>query len=499
MPRVPLLVILALCAASAAPRGAIASSTDSVRGSSARGVVLIIVDALRYDRVGASTPVIERFAKGASVFTAARSQAPWSLPSATSLFTSMHPSRHGMINRYVDFSADPLVLARLGQVRPEARTIGEVFREAGWKTAAFTGGAGFAGESGLSAGFDVYDDSPTFSGFDRTAPLALRWLSSLKPDDKFFLIVHGYDVHPYHPGRLNPEMLALHKKLREERLDGKPTEATEAQKKILIDSYDHAVEAMDKRLEPLLKELAEVKYRNTLVALLADHGEELFDRGGVDHGSTLYEELIHVPLIVRLPRPGSPRIDAPVRLVDLMPTLLDYAGVAPDFSLGAQMDGLSLRPLIEGHPLALDSFAETDFLLSSSLRSVVTRDGWKAVLDRTSGRVELYRLSDDPGERRDLAGEKPELAQKLGERLSGSWSAKGLAAEGVRRGIWKALRLGGRTQLYDLSADPYLLDDLAEKKKDLALDLGVEFARQPSEDHKPSEALRRKLREAGYW
>jgi len=466
-----------------------------------RGVVLVIVDTLRYDRVGRATPRIERFAKDATVFTAAHSQAPWSLPSATSLFTSMQPSRHGLLNRYVDFSADPLVLARLGQVTPEARTIGEVFREDGWKTAAFTGGAGFAGEIGLSAGFDVYDDSPTFSGLDRTVPLALKWLSTLKPSDRFLLIVHGYDVHPYRPGALKPDVLAAYKRMREARLENKPVQSTPAERKAIVAAYDKQVKEMDARLAPLFARLDEKDLRDrVLVALTADHGQELFDRGGVDHGSTLFEEMLHVPLIVRLPGAAASRVDSPARLVDLMPTFMDYAGIRADASLSSQMDGVSLRPLLEGRPLPLDSFAETDFLLSVSLRSVLTRDGWKAVLDRQTNKLSLYRLADDPGELKDVAAEHADVAASLGERLRGAWKARGLDADGARRGIWKALRPQGKAlQLYDLSSDPYLTRDLADIKPELAADMSTEFGKASQQGYQPSEALKRKLREAGYW
>ena len=400
------------------------SAVPAASTATARGIVLVVVDTLRADRVGAAsggigrgTPELDRFAKTAVVFTSARSPSSWSLPAALSLMTSMQPSRHGVLNRYRDFLAEPPVPIHLKDERPDARTLAEVLRAAGWRTAAFTGGAGWAGESGLASGFEVFDDSPTFSGFERTVPAALRWLDAVKPGERFFLLVHGYDVHPFYPGRLPAPLLARHKALRSAGIEGKPVAATDAEKRALTQSYDQAVAAMDRRLAPLLGRLLRGERPDTAVVITGDHGEELFDHGGVDHGMTLFEEVLRVPLLVRAPGLRPRRIAASVSLIDLMPTFLELAGVIWDAALGAQMEGASLRPLLEGRPLELDTFAETDYLLSTALRAVVTRDGWKGIWDRSADRMSLYRLAEDPGERRDLSKERADEAAGLEHRL----------------------------------------------------------------------------------
>ncbi|MCX5796087.1 MAG: sulfatase [Elusimicrobia bacterium] len=471
-----LLTVLSSSAWSAEP----AASTVTVRG-----IVLVVVDTLRADRVGAAsggsgrgTPELDRFAGGAAVFTAARSPSSWSLPAALTLMTSMLPSRHGVLNRYRDFLAEPPVPARLKDERPDARTLAEVLRAAGWRTAAFTGGAGWAGESGLGAGFEVFDDSPTFSGFERTVPAALRWLDAVKPGERFFLLVHGYDVHPYYPGRLPAALLARHKTLRAAHIEGKPVEASAEEKRALTQSYDQAVAAMDRRLAPLLGRLSRREASDTAVVFTGDHGEELFDHGGVDHGMTLFEEVLRVPLLVRAPGLRPRRVAAAVGLIDLMPTLLDLAGVSGDAALGSQMEGVSLRPFLEGSPLELDTFAETDYLLSTALRAVATHDGWKGIWDRSARRTALYRLAEDPGERRDLSQQLTAEAAGLEQRLWNLSASSGPVKENPSA-AWRrtldSMRAQGALPLIDLSStfDAFDLNPapLAERLQELGVAL----------------------------
>lgn len=382
-------------------------------------LVVIGLDDVRADRaVPERMPRLGRFAEGAAAFTQAVSPAPWTLPAFISLFTSLHPSRHGVVNRYKDFSAEPPVPARLADSRPGARTLSQVLRSRGLRTAAFTGGAGVAGSYGLAAGFEVYDDSATFGGFGRSVPLALSWLEARQAGERFFLFVHGYDAHPFHPEHFTAKEAAEFRRRRDDGFDRKPRPAGGAERRRRVRRYDAALARLDRDLAPLLDRLDRPDLRDrVVVAVVGDHGEELFEHGGVDHGLTLYDEVLRVPLLLRAPGLPARRVDFQVRTLDLMPTLLDLLGVGSGPGLAAQMEGVSLLPALRGEAMALDAFSETDFLLHAFLRSLRTADGWKAIHDRQSLATKLFRLGDDPGERRDLAGTEPARLRAMEERI----------------------------------------------------------------------------------
>jgi arylsulfatase A-like enzyme len=158
--------------------------------------------------------------------------------------------------------------------------------------------------------------------------------------------------------------------------------------------------------------------QDTLVVLTADHGEEFLDHGGFEHGHTLYQELLRVPLFVRLPgvvAPGSV-VQEPVGLVDVAPTLCELAGLSPPRSFG----GRSLVPLLRGEPLAPRAHLAHGNFWGDPLTSWTSGD-LKLILTPARGedpeRVELYDLARDPGERRDLAAERPDEVRRLRDEL----------------------------------------------------------------------------------
>lgn len=421
-------------------------------------LVVIGLDDVRADRaVPERMPRLGRFAEGAAAFTQAVSPAPWTLPSFISMMTSLHPSRHGVVNRYSDFSAEPPVPASLAKSCPAARTLAQVLRGQGLRTAAFTGGAGAAGSYGLAAGFEVYDDSATFGGFGRSVPRALSWLEARNAGERFFLFVHGYDAHPFHPEHFPADEAAEFRSRRDDGFDRRPRPVGSAERRRLVRRYDAALARLDRDLAPLLDRLDRPELRDRVViAVVGDHGEELFEHGGVDHGLTLYDEVLRVPLLLRAPGIPARRVGFQVRTLDLMPTLLDLLGAGPDPGLAAQMEGASLLPALRGESMELDAFSQTDYLLHAFLRSLRTSDGWKAIHDRASLTTRLYRVSSDPAERRDLAAAEPARLRALEDRLLAADDAEPLeaGARGAVEGRWKTVRKGDRTWRFDLWQDP---------------------------------------------
>ncbi len=369
-----------------------------------RGVILISVDALRADRVGARrggaslTPSLDALAGAGVAFGNAVSQAPWTLPAMGTLFTSLHPWRHTLNNRFKAYDG---VNRELALLPVNAVTLAEAFKRAGYDTAAFTGGASLDGEYGFDRGFDVYHDSTPFAGFEATVPPALDWLRE-RGGRPFFLFLHGYDVHGQHPetsdGRFRDagydgafqgttaEFLAL----RKDSLYGQPRALSAADRAFWSARYDERVARADERLGRFFAALDALPgvSSGVIVAVTSDHGEELFERGGVDHGITLYDEVLRVPLIVR------------------------------DEAFLLQAQGETLRPFMEGKPAApRDALSETDFLYRASKRSLRGPGGHKLIVDLETLRHELYDLRDDPGETRDLAPSRPEKVTTMERRL----------------------------------------------------------------------------------
>ncbi len=389
------------------------------------GVVVVCIDALRADRLTpARMPRLRALAADAVWFTDATSPAPWTLPSQLSVFTGRPPSAHGVTNRLRAGASGELEQSRLPEDIP---TYAEHLRGAGWRTAGFTGGAGVAGAYGFARGFDVWQDDVAFGGLDRRVPEALAWLDD-RPDGPFLLFVHGYDVHGQFAldgasrDRLRPAGVshdgtpAAHEALREDALQrgssamaGVGAALPPGTADYLAALYDAKVTAADAQVGALVDGLAARGLTDRVVVVVyADHGEELFDHGGLDHGLTLFQEQVHVPLLVRWPGgPRGQRVDAPVSTLDLFPTVLARVGVAPP----AAAPGHDLLTTLPG-PV----FAETDYRLLAR-RRMVRRGPHKLVLDLEAGTSALYDLAADPRERRDVAGTEPRVTYELEQLL----------------------------------------------------------------------------------
>ncbi len=181
--------------------------------------------------------------------------------------------------------------------------------------------------------------------------------------------------------------------------------------------------------------------------ITSDHGTKLFEHGRIDHGFTLYEELLHVPLVIKLPKgSASGRVADRISSIDLLPTILELMAVDPPVSFRRQMRGTSLVPAMKGEPAARDLFAETDYREYTFKRSIVAPDGWKLIVTLETGTRELYDLARDPSETTDLARDEPLRAHGLQRRLFARFKAIGhdLEARSWRRGLNPVYQSQGR-------------------------------------------------------
>ena len=369
-------------------------------------VILISLDALRQDRLGSgNTPNLDAFAAESAVFNDAMAAAPWTLPSHMSVWTGRWPSVHGVTNKLRLLAQDQMAETVLS---PGIETFPDGLIEAGFVAAGFTGGAGVQGRYGFGRGFQTYLDDRYFAGTDYAEPKAVEWLKEHR-DERFFLFLHGYDVHGQYPtpeGALSSLVyegaldggIAEQARLREKSLDaivdpGDPARLSDLGPEdggFLEEVYDLKVRDADERFGRFIGELRAMGLlEDTLVVVMSDHGDEFLEHGAVDHGHTLYQEQLHTVLMMRFP--GTARrqdVDQLVRTVDIFPTVFDVLGLEGP----RDIDGVSLLPMLRGQAQPLVGFAETDYRLFVHHRAI-RRGSHKLVLDLLDGKRELYDLT----------------------------------------------------------------------------------------------------------
>ncbi len=377
------------------------SLVGSCLASDRPNVLLISIDTLRADHLGCygytavRTPVIDQLAREGVRFERAFSTVPLTLPAHASILTGTYPSYHGIRDN-------------AGYVLPQDQTtLAEVLKKEGYSTAAVVGAYVLDSKFGLDQGFDHYYDNFDLSRYENISPgyiqrtgdevvqESIRWLSSVRPKP-FFLWVHLYDPHdPYTP----PEPYAS-------KHPGRP--------------YDGEIEFTDSNVGVLLAALKQRGlYENTLIILAGDHGESLGEHGEEKHGFFVYNATLHVPLIFRLPggREAGRTVDDNVSLVDLFPTVVQWLGLSRSSTFSYQGVGLSSVLLGKGRVNRSDLLAECYYAYQQF--------GWSPLRTLISGRYkfvlapapELYDISSDFSEKRDLAAREGALARSLRRRL----------------------------------------------------------------------------------
>ncbi len=402
-------------------------------------IVWISFDALQASRVGASgykrslTPNFDDFAAMSFQFTRAYSVAPWTVPSTMTWFTGVYPSEHRIVNKYAEFSPLRQTPANLRELAPHLTTLAEVLRGEGYATAAFTGNAGVSGRFGFDRGFDLYDCvEGRFGGFERSLPHAVDWLKTNR-DRKFFLFLHGYDVH----GQYEPEAALDYRYvdpgydrkfsgtiqeqeiLREEGLAKGSVKMRLADVDFWRAVYDEKVARADAKFGAFLKAYAELGLmENTLFVFASDHGTELHEHGRFDHGFALFDEHLRVPFAIRMPgQTRGVKIDSAISSIDCMPTVIDLSGSELPPTLRKQLRGRSLLDRMNGGGEPTDLFAETDYRQFTYKRGIVAPDGFKYIRTLESDTRELYDTRADPAELRNLNSEQPGRAKELDGKL----------------------------------------------------------------------------------
>ena len=360
-------------------------------------VVIVTLDTTRADRLSpygfmdVVMPGLERLAREGVLFDQAMTASPLTLPAHSSLFTGLLPPNHGVRD-----NADPPLAASM-------TTMAEILAARGYRTAAFVGATVLDADRGLSQGFDVYQAPSAAPGAranrrerraDEVMTGAVDWLAGVGRSP-FLLWAHLYDPHrPYNP----PD----------------PFRSRHP------DPYIGEIAFADAQIARLLTAIDDLHLGDrTVVIVAADHGESLGEHGEDDHGIFVYQSVLRVPLIVRAPGVTPRRIRSVVRLVDVLPTVLDLLDVSrPSGPGGPRGDGVSLRGMMVGRePLVdLEAYAESMYPRRFGCSPVrALHDGRYKFVD--APRRELYDLATDPFEERNVYAERRPLSDALGRRL----------------------------------------------------------------------------------
>lgn len=404
-------------------------------------VVLIVIDTMRADAAGSygnprrPTPRLDAIAATGVRFTQAISTSGWTLPAIGSLLTGAWPTIHGGLGQNT-------VLTPL---REELPTAAQVLKEHGFNTLGFANAAFVSPMLGFDRGFDVFDHRHAFNWeirrADETINDALAHLREHRSEANF-IFIHLFDPHldydpppgygtKYTDGRMDPPPpLTLQKCQALQTNEGEdPPQPVDIAYVRAV--YDAEINFTDWAVGRLVDELQQLGiYDDTTLIVTADHGEEFWEHGGFEHGHTLYDELIRVPLILKPSVHVAPVrrvVESQVRLIDVMPTVFDLLDIEPPPSFVGQ----SLMPLVMGETDA-DRVAFSESTLYGGYLVARRGERYKYIVDIAPGSQvppELYDWRADPGETNNLLAALPDVAAQMRAELSGFYNEMALRAK----------------------------------------------------------------------
>jgi arylsulfatase A-like enzyme len=409
-------------------------------------VVLYIIDTLRADHLGCygyrkpTSPHIDAFAADATRFARVSAQSAWTKPSIASILTGLYPPVHGA-NSVSDVLSG------------EVTTLAEALGASGYVTAAFVTNSVLSREYGFDQGYDHFEYLKEKGGrefhqlSDVVNQSVFSWLDDRPTEKPFFVCVHTMDPHaPYTPrspyeekfaGMVQDPRVGLLRSVNA--LTWKNRAPTEGTARDLMALYDGEIAFNDSQFGKFVDRLKALDlYESSVIVLVADHGEEFRDHGRWQHGFSLFQEMLHVPLVMRFPegRGAGEVIRRRVAQVDIMPTVLEAAGLTPS----PVIQGKSLVSSIcstgeEPAPVPVFSFIREQRWRDVAAITVLGQKlVWYRNYDSPRPQVELYDLDDDPEEEHNLAKTRPILAgylKSLLKEVDLSWAGKAPAERSV--------------------------------------------------------------------
>jgi arylsulfatase A-like enzyme len=431
-------------------------------GAKPPNVIMILIDALRADRLEAYgnrnplTPTMDQIAQEGVTLERCVAAAPWTLPSVATLFTSYYPGVHKATSYTIVSGMEEGRQAVQSVLSDDFDTLAEVLQRSGYQTAGFVAAKFLRGGYGFDQGFDHYDTSfaaNTVRG-ELVNQAFLKWLDEQRDSSKpMFVYLHYMDVHgPYNaaPRFMEPLMKQLEKYPDKQLLTSKqlralnwylqqpppespdPTryERLKGYREYWVARYDAGVREMDFYLGQLVENLKQRGlWDDAYVILLADHGEALCEHDLWEHGYSQYQTDLHVPLILRWPNvlPAGKRVRRLASLIDLMPTLLEQLRISSAENLqGTSLvdhlsDTLPDVPLMrfaeatKAGPEQYAIFADVTKLIVTAIPARRLPDG---TMSEHAERHQLFNLGTDPGEMYDVSAQYGPQVERLGQLMA---------------------------------------------------------------------------------
>lgn len=365
-------------------------------------VVVLLIDALRRDRLPfygntrTKAPYLSRLAAEGAVFERAYAASSWTSSSVASLFTGLYPNQHHVLTGYqftkhLQRRGVPLQLNRIPDTAP---TLPEVMKGLGLATYGVASNPNIGEPMGFMRGFDAFQKKKKLDA-KAIQKQTLRWRKKLDRAKEYFLYLHYMDVHePY--------------RKHEEWYD-------EEGKSEALARYDSSLGYLDSKLKELHRTLG---WRDdTLIVVLADHGEEFGEHGDYGHHNQLYAELVHIPMLFWWPGVIAPqRVTTPVSHVDVLPTLEALVrGSEPE----TETSGVSLVPLLDGKALperTIYAVRASESKTPPIIKTAALRGRWKYIRTSPDGE-ELYDMESDPRDEKNVVAENRAVADELRREL----------------------------------------------------------------------------------
>lgn len=447
-------------------------------------LIIISMTNLRADHIGAygyeknTTPNIDKLAEKSIIFENAFSHSSWTLPAGMSLFTSLYPYVHGVMNRYSNESLDIGI-----------KSLVDVLKENGYYTASFTGGFDYWQEYGLinrfheSYFFTVEDNVSVFTGpteyghLQQSLPEAAKWVQENK-NKKFFLFIQGFDVHcPFNPpaeykkefdsgykGNIRDDICYI--TFGDSRIlyEGgntyynisffEPDKFLPQMKseifsdndiRHLIEMYDAEIKYADDAVGKFLSEIKKLGLeRNTIIVFLSEHGDMFGKHGRLMRSGpvrgTFYDDVIHIPVLIYNPKIDTKKVDGLVQLIDIAPTLLDFVGIEPkNFFQGKSLKSMVLKnDKINSYIFSGTVYSPGKDNLYFNIPTVseaIRNETWKLIYEliindtnyeninfyekslNSVENIELYDVKNDPEEMVNLYYQEKDIAIELLKKL----------------------------------------------------------------------------------
>ena len=382
--------------------------------------ILISIDTLRADHLHSygypreTSPNIDRIAEDSLVFKQAISQSSWTLPAHVSMMTGLFGGEHGLLY-YDDEGLEDK--KKFGIMDRSLPTLAGILKKHGYKTVSFNGGAWIDPSFGLGKGFEIYKWGGRY--FADNVPKSIEWIKANKKSN-FFLFLHAYDCH--HPFNAENRFNIL-----EEYSGGRETKELIAQfqsiddihcqeYQYIVSQYDAGIRRADYYLGQLFDFLEEEKLADkTVLIITSDHGEMLLERHGRwGHIYPLYEELIHVPLIIKIPgRTGSQIQKQVPATVSILPTILDIAGIKDQNS----REAFNLMRIFREKDFSFDYIlSETGRKINTRLCRFLRSEDWKLTYyskEMQEYQLELFDMRTDRLEQHNVVKDNPNTARDM--------------------------------------------------------------------------------------